>query len=94
MFWLQLAQSFAVRIALPLAAGMVAHPSSCLPRPSAPPHWVFHLLLAAIPKEGKHQTEAVVKSEAARVTFLRCRTPGQNYAWKFPGLLQTLRPKS
>jgi len=84
-------ESFAVRIALALAAGTVAQPSGCLPRLSAPTHWVFRSLLAAIP-EGKHQTGAGVKSEAACVAFLRCRMLGQNEAWKFPGLLQTWRP--
>lgn len=78
MFGLQLAQSFAVRIVLPLAVGLVARPSTCLPRLSAPPRWVFRLLLAAVPKEGKRQTQAGVKDEAACVTFLRCHTPGQN----------------
>lgn len=49
--------------------------------------WVFCSCLAAIPKEGKHQTGAGVKSEAACVTFLCCHMPGQNSAWKLPGLL-------
>ena len=71
-------ESFAVRIVLPLAAGTVAHPSGCLPRLSAPPCWVVRLLLAAIPKEGKPQTGAGVKSEAACMTFLQCHAPGQN----------------
>lgn len=71
-------ESFSVRIVLSLAAGTVAHPLGCLPGLSAPPRWVFHSLLAAIPKEGKRKTGAGVKSEVACVTFLCHCTSGQN----------------
>lgn len=47
-----------------------------------------------LPKGGKRPTGAGVKSEAACVTFLCRPHTGPELSVEFPGLLQTLRPKS